>query len=144
VRPRPRTAGADARARALLHGVHRRRRVELRAASIALTIQLVRDVEEEIAVYRRWCGEHRVDGVLVVDLRVDDPRVDELVRLGLPAVVDRRPARKARLPAVWHDEAGRDVEAVQYLAALGHTRIAHVAGVGEFVHTEQRTRRSSA
>ena len=60
---------------------------ELSARSIALTIQLVDSVEEEIAVYRRWWGEHRVDGVLVVDLRVDDPRVDELVRLGLPAVV---------------------------------------------------------
>ena len=31
------------------------------------------------------------------------------------------------------------VEAVQYLGALGHRRIAHVAGVGEFVHTVQRT-----
>ena len=31
------------------------------------------------------------------------------------------------------------VEAVQYLAALGHRRVAHVAGVGEFVHTVQRT-----
>ena len=38
-------------------------------------------------MYRRWFGEHRVDGVLVVDLRLDDPRVDELVRIGLPAVV---------------------------------------------------------
>ena len=60
---------------------------ELSARSIALTLQLVRDVQEEIEVYRRWFGEHRVDGVLVVDLRQDDPRIDELVRLGLPAVV---------------------------------------------------------
>ena len=32
-----------------------------------------RTSSEEIEVYRRWWGEHRVDGVLVVDLRVDDP-----------------------------------------------------------------------
>src|SRR6188472_4036622 len=32
---------------------------ELSAQSIALTIQLVGDVAEEIAVYRRWWGEHR-------------------------------------------------------------------------------------
>ena len=59
---------------------------ELATRSIALTLQLVPDIQEEIEVYRRWWGEHRVDGVLMCDLRVDDPRVDELVRLGLPAV----------------------------------------------------------
>jgi DNA-binding LacI/PurR family transcriptional regulator len=112
---------------------------ELSARSIALTIQLVGDVEEEIAVYRRWWGEHRVDGVLMVDLRVDDPRVEELVRLGLPAVVVGGPLEKRQLPAVWHDEAAVVVEAVRYLAALGHRRLAHVTGVGEFVHTVQRT-----
>ena len=112
---------------------------ELASQSIALTIQLVRDVREEIAVYRRWWGEHRVDGVLMVDLRVDDPRVDELVRLGLPAVVVGPPLENSALPCVWHDEAAVVTEAIQYLAALGHVQIAHVSGVGEFVHTRQRT-----
>jgi DNA-binding LacI/PurR family transcriptional regulator len=112
---------------------------ELAKRSIALTLQLVRDVQDEIAVYRRWWGEHRVDGVLVVDLRLDDPRVPELVRLGLPAVVVGGPLEHRELPSVWHDEASVVTEAVQYLAALGHTRIAHVAGVADFVHTAQRT-----
>jgi DNA-binding LacI/PurR family transcriptional regulator len=111
---------------------------ELSAHSIALTLQLVQDVEQEIEVYRRWWGEHRVDGVLMVDLRVADPRVEELVRLGLPAVVVGGPVANTALPAVWHDEASVIVEAVQYLAALGHRRIAQVAGVAEFVHTIQR------
>jgi DNA-binding LacI/PurR family transcriptional regulator len=110
----------------------------LAARSVALTIQLVRDVEEEIAVYQRWFGEHRVDGVLMVDLRADDPRVEELVRLGLPAVIVGGPLENHEIPAVWHDEGEAVTEAVQYLAALGHTRIAHVTGVGEFVHTAQR------
>ena len=82
----------------------------------------------------------------MVDLRVDDPRVEELVRLGLPAVVVGGPVENRALPAVWHDEAAVIVEAVQYLAALGHRRIAHVTGVGEFVHTRaaDRPRSSSA
>ena len=113
--------------------------VELSSRSVALTLQLVENTREEIAVYRRWWGEHRVDGVLVVDLRVDDPRVDELVRIGLPAVVVGGPVRNRALPAVFHDEASVVVEAVQYLAALGHTRVAHVTGVSEFVHTRQRS-----
>ena len=112
---------------------------ELSARSIALTIQLVETLEDEIEVYKRWWGERRVDGVLVVDLRHDDPRVDELVRLGLPAVVVGGPVENRALPAIWHDEAGVVVEAVRYVAALGHTRIGRVAGVDEFVHTAQRT-----
>jgi DNA-binding LacI/PurR family transcriptional regulator len=112
---------------------------ELAARSIALTIQLVRNVRDEIAVYQRWWGEHRVDGVLMVDLRVDDPRVDELIRLGLPAVVIGGPLGSTTLPSVWHDEASVVTEAIRYLAALGHTRVAHVSGVADFVHTQQRT-----
>jgi DNA-binding LacI/PurR family transcriptional regulator len=112
--------------------------LELAKRSVALTIQLVRDVEEEIDVYRRWWGEHRVDGVLMFDLRVDDPRVDELVRLGLPAVIVGGPLKNREIPAVWHDAGQAVTEAVQYLAALGHTRVAHVTGVGDFVHTTQR------
>ena len=72
--------------------------LELASRSIALTIQLVPDIHEEIAVYRRWWGEHRVDGVLMVDLRVKDPRVDELVRLGLPTVVVGGPSENRALP----------------------------------------------
>ncbi len=113
---------------------------ELSAHSVALLIQLVDDVQDEIAVYRRWWGEHRVDGVLVVDLRIDDPRIDALVSLGLPAVVVGGPVAGGTLPAAWHDEASAVIEAVRYLAALGHERIAQVAGVEEFAHTRERTR----
>jgi DNA-binding LacI/PurR family transcriptional regulator len=75
----------------------------------------------------------------MVDPRVDDPRIGELVRLGLPAVVIGGPLENSSLPAVWHDEASVVTEAVQYLGALGHHRIAQVAGVSDFVHTRQRT-----
>jgi DNA-binding LacI/PurR family transcriptional regulator len=111
---------------------------ELSARSMALTIQLVRDTQEEAEVYRRWWGERRVDGVFMVDLRVDDPRVTELARLGLPAVIVGGPLEGGAIPAVWHDEQTVVAEAIRYLAALGHERITHVAGVAEFVHTMQR------
>ena len=55
--------------------------------------------------------------------------------MGLPAVVIGGPLAGRALPAVWHDEASVVIEAVRYLAALGHRRIARVAGVADFVHT---------
>jgi DNA-binding LacI/PurR family transcriptional regulator len=112
---------------------------ELSARSIGLTLQLVEDIHEEVELYRRWWAERRVDGTLMVDPRVDDPRVDELTRLGLPAVIVGRPLPDGVLPAVWSDEAAMMSEVVRYLAALGHRRIARVAGPNDFVHTLART-----
>ena len=112
---------------------------ELSARSIALTLQLAGDVAGEVAVYRRWWAEHRVDGVLLLDLRENDPRIEALADLGLPAVVVGGPVAGGRVPSVWHDERAAVVELVRYLAALGHERIARVAGVVGFLHSTTRT-----
>ena len=112
---------------------------ELSARSMALAIQLVEDVTAEIEVLRRWWAERRVDGVLVVDPRADDPRIAELVRLGVPAVVVGQPPKAYAVPAVWHDEAAAVEEAVHHLADLGHTRVARVAGLSSFLSTRART-----
>ena len=114
---------------------------ELSARGTALTIQLVDELqlEAELELYRRWGSERRVDGVFVVDLRVDDPRLDELVRIGLPAIVLAGSRGQHALPTVWQNEAVAVIGAVRYLAALGHRRIARVAGAEGFVQTENRT-----
>ena len=77
---------------------------------------------------------------MLIDLRVDDPRVAEIERLGLPAVVVGGPLESETVPSVWHDEAEAVAEVVRYLAALGHERVARVAGVATFVHNVQRNR----
>ncbi|MFD9374724.1 LacI family DNA-binding transcriptional regulator [Streptomyces sp. NPDC059999] len=59
----------------------------LSVGRIALLFQVVEDVDAECAVYRRWWAERRVDGVIVVDPRIDDPRPELLAGLGLPAVM---------------------------------------------------------
>ena len=142
LRARARAPGADARARAVLHGVRLRRRGRAVGALDRADDPARRATSrEEIAVYRRWWAERRVDGVHDVDLRVDDPRVAGARRARPAGGRRRRAARGRRLPSVWHDEASPVVEAVRYLGALGHTRIARVAGLGEFEHTVRRTRR---
>ena len=113
--------------------------MELSSRSVGLTLQVVHDVEAEIAVYRRWWAERRVDGVLVVDPRLEDPRIEMIEKLGLPAVVIGGPEGIGGLSAVWSDDAGAVVDVVRYLARLGHERIARVAGVPEFLSTEVRT-----
>ena len=112
---------------------------ELSARSIALNLQLATDLAGEIETYRRWWAERRVDGVLLLDLRQDDPRIEAVGEMGLPAVVVGGPLEGGALPSVWHDERAAVVELVRYLAVLGHERIARVAGVEGFVHSAVRT-----
>ncbi|MFF9783755.1 LacI family DNA-binding transcriptional regulator [Streptomyces nigrescens] len=69
------------------------------ARQIALLFQVVEDLDTECALYRRWWAERRVDGVLVVDPRTDDPRPELLAALGLPAVVVGGPAAPGPDPA---------------------------------------------
>ena len=111
---------------------------ELAASSCALMLQVVPDHEAEIAVYRRWWGEGRVDGAILVDLHADDPRVPVVERLGMPAVVIGHPSGAGALPAVWSDEVAVLGEVIEYLAALGHRRIARVAGLPALLHTRIR------
>jgi DNA-binding LacI/PurR family transcriptional regulator len=107
--------------------------------TVALLLQVTDNAETELSLYRRWWAERRVDGVLLVDLRVDDPRIDLVTRLGLPAVVLGEPADGGP-PCVWTDDAAAMDAALAHLAGLGHRRVGRVAGPAEFVHTRSRTR----
>ncbi|MEV0727167.1 LacI family DNA-binding transcriptional regulator [Polymorphospora sp. NPDC050346] len=131
-----RTLGIEPFFMELISGVE----AELSARSYALTLQVVADPEAEIAVFRRWWGERRVDGVFVCDLRVDDRRIPVLERLQLPAMVIGGPGHTGTLANVWCDDGAALVEAVEYLVALGHHRIARVGGLPGLLHTEIRTR----
>lgn len=111
---------------------------ELAARSYALTIQVVSDPAAETAVYRRWWAERRVDGAILMDLRVEDPRIPLLAELGLPAVVIGHWSGSGRLAGVWADDGAALTETVQYLVALGHRRLARVTGLPELLHTRLR------
>jgi DNA-binding LacI/PurR family transcriptional regulator len=111
----------------------------LAAGPVALLLQVSDNREIELATYRRWWAEHRVDGVLLVDLRTGDPRIPLLRELGLPGVVLGGPSGRGELPCVWTDDATAVAEVVRYLAALGHRRVVRVAGPAEFVHTQVRS-----
>lgn len=114
----------------------------LTEASTSLVLQLVDTIDEEVEVYRRWWSEKRVDGVVVTDPRVDDPRFDLLRRYGLPAVVIGSIDTDADLEilsSVSIDDAATTAVVVEHLSELGHERVAHVGGTRGLVHTDART-----
>ena len=108
---------------------------------LALVLQVVDgNPQTEAASYRRLAHEGRVDGVLLTDLRIDDPRYDWLTELDLPAVAVGRPSSGCPFP--WLDTGDREGvrQAVRHLIALGHRRIAHVGGAPGYVHSLARRR----
>ncbi|MET9337855.1 LacI family DNA-binding transcriptional regulator [Nonomuraea sp. NPDC003804] len=112
----------------------------LSAGAVALHLLVVEDTAAEIEVYRRWASEGRVDGFILVDLQVRDPRLEVLDELGVPAVVLGGPGPHGGLSCVWADDREAMLSIADYLAALGHSRIAHVSGLPSFRHTQRRVR----
>lgn len=112
---------------------------ELSAHDFALLLHLVDDDAAEMDLYRQWRSDNRVDGVLICDVRTNDARVPFLEELGLPAVLIGPPSRHGSLSSIWSDDGASITETVEYLAALGHRRIARVAGIAELAHTHVRT-----
>ncbi|AJP04567.1 LacI family transcriptional regulator [Streptomyces cyaneogriseus subsp. noncyanogenus] len=108
--------------------------------SCSLLLRLVRDLDEEIAVHKDWWRGRMIGGAILVDFREDDPRVPALRGLGLPAVAVGHPSLTGPFPAVWTDDASAVTEAVRYLAALGHRRIARVGGPADLGHSAIRAR----
>jgi DNA-binding LacI/PurR family transcriptional regulator len=111
---------------------------ELSSRDIALMLQVTEDADAQRATYRRWWAERRVDGMFVVDLCVDDERIKVLAELGMPAIVVGGPQGLGGLPGLWNDEHTAVRSVVEYLVALGHRRIARVAGLPGLWHTMMR------
>ncbi|MEU6657751.1 LacI family DNA-binding transcriptional regulator [Streptomyces sp. NPDC046821] len=111
---------------------------------LGLLFQVAEDLPAECDTYRRWWAEHRVDGVIVVDPRADDPRLPVLDELGLPAVVigslppGDDGTGHANISNLWADDARAMASIVDHLDGLGHRRIAHVAGLPGLAHTRRR------
>jgi DNA-binding LacI/PurR family transcriptional regulator len=105
----------------------------------ALLFTVAEDRQAEMELYRTWWAQRRVDGVFMVDLRIDDPRIAVLRELALPTVVVGAPEGSGGLSAVWTDDETAAKLAVEHLAKLGHRRIARVTGMTDLWHTRIRT-----
>lgn len=113
---------------------------ELSTRGYSLLLQFVPNRDEEIKTLNKWRNSRRVDGVLLVDLTVDDPRVPLLAETAdtMPALVIGDPSVAGDLACVWTDDASSMREAVRHLAEFGHRKVARVSGLSRFAHTSIR------
>lgn len=74
----------------------------------------------------------RVEGLLVATAVRDDAWLERVRRGGTPIVLVNRTDGRGQLPAVISDDVLGMRLAVDHLVALGHTRIAHLAGPAAF------------
>ncbi|MFF6809261.1 LacI family DNA-binding transcriptional regulator [Streptomyces sp. NPDC012403] len=104
----------------------------------SLLLRLVGSLEEEIQLQQRWWRERQTGGSILVDFHRRDPRIEPLRKLGLPAVGVGHPDLTGGFPSLWTEDATAVAEAVRYLAALGHRRIARVGGPTGLGHSAIR------
>ncbi len=104
----------------------------------SLTLQLAESLAAESAIHRKWIADGRVDGVLILDPRVDDPRIETLLALEHPTIVVGGDVDGPALGSV-HTDDGRLMRTVlEHLTALGHERIGYVTGDQSFAHIRRR------
>ncbi|MCI2238611.1 LacI family transcriptional regulator [Paenibacillus sp. TRM 82003] len=118
----------------------------LATESVSLLMTVVPDADTAVDVLRRWWAERRVDGVVLTDLLVEDPRLALVTELGVPSVVrggreEEEPGGGAGTVAVSVEEEREPFErVVEHLLLRGHRRLARVSGPPEYRHTRRRDR----
>ncbi|HEY5515336.1 MAG TPA: LacI family DNA-binding transcriptional regulator [Pengzhenrongella sp.] len=109
------------------------------AADMALLLRMLGPEQgSDLAVYERWAGERRVDGVILVDAQEDDPRFPLMTRLGLPAVLHGGPVPRVSFPCVTGDDLDDAGRVVDHLRGLGHRHFALMTGPLVYAHEQRR------
>lgn len=130
----PDVIGVDPFFSAVIAGIER----VLAPQGRVLVLSVVPEPQAELATYRSFARDSRVDGVFLTDLRHDDERVRLLVELEIPAVTFGRPEGASPFPAVVLDDTAGIESVVTHLVQLGHTRVAHVGGSALMLHGARR------
>lgn len=78
----------------------------------------------------------RVDGVVLLDLRVEDERAAALAAAGVPCVGAGSPASSHPCPTVGLDLGRAAADAVRHLLALGHRRLGLIALPSDLADSE--------
>ncbi len=115
----------------------------LARAEYALLLQLVplAGAANTLGAYERLAASGRVDGFLITDPELGDPRFPLLEGAGLPVVVAGRPDPESPFPWLETEHDRGAVAAVEHLVGLGHRRIAFLGGPQAYEHVQRRLAR---
>jgi LacI family transcriptional regulator len=100
------------------------------AGYVALIGNTDSDDERERMVFEQMRARH-VDGLVLATARLRHPLLAEAARSEMPVVLINRLAQDYSFPSVTVDNERGVRMAVAHLSALGHRRIAHIAGPQE-------------
>jgi DNA-binding LacI/PurR family transcriptional regulator len=92
----------------------------------------------EPSAYAALASSGRVDGFLLCDVEVDDPRFRLLEAAGIPVVIAGRPVSPAPFPALETEHADGMRMVTEHLLSLGHRDIAFVGGGAHLEHVQAR------
>jgi DNA-binding LacI/PurR family transcriptional regulator len=119
-----------------LSGVER----TLARTDFAMLLQLVpgSDAAATLGACERLAAAGRVDGFLLTDPELDDPRFALLQDAGIPVVIAGRPATEAPFPWLETQHDRGIVAAVEHLVGLGHEQIGFLGGSRAHEHVQRR------
>ena len=96
------------------------------------------DSPEEKQEYRRWVQSHRVDGMVLNRIRVNDWRVNYLSEQNMPFVTLNSLNYHNNRPCVCVDEGSGVQTLVKHLIDKGHRRLAFIGGPENLVIHQER------
>lgn len=94
--------------------------------------------KEEIECVSRLLNGHRVDGVILLYSRTDDPLIDYLHKNNHNFVLIGRSEQYPDILSVDNDNVQASYDATKHLISLGHKRIGFVSGPPELVVSKDR------
>lgn len=96
--------------------------------------------DDPVALHRRLVDSAALDGFVIVEPKIEDPRIDFLRKRGIPFVVHGRTGAQTDYPYFDIDNYTVGHRLTQHLAQQGHRRIAFLNGLPDRSYCAARTK----